>query len=170
MKTLIGGGIVACALLVARVTAAPASTPAVDPAERGAVLGVVQQFFDAMAARDVVAARRTLLPDGQFYVVRADASGTVTRRTHEDYLARLSEGKERLLERIWDPIVTVHGRIATVWAPYDFHRDGGFSHSGVDAFTLIRTGEGWRIASLVYTVEPAVPSRHPAGPPARAGR
>jgi hypothetical protein len=47
----------------------------------------------------------------------------------------------------------MQGRIATVWAPYDFWIDGKFSHCGVDAFDLIKTDKGWRIAGGAYTVE-----------------
>jgi hypothetical protein len=47
----------------------------------------------------------------------------------------------------------MQGRIATVWAPYDFWIDGKFSHCGVDAFDLIKTDKGSRIAGGAYTVE-----------------
>ena len=40
-----------------------------------------------------------------------------------------------------------------IWTPYDFHIDGRFSHSGVDVFTVVRTADGWRIASIAYTVD-----------------
>ena len=40
-----------------------------------------------------------------------------------------------------------------VWTPYDFHIDGRFSHSGIDVFTVVRTADGWRIASIAYTVD-----------------
>ena len=48
---------------------------------------------------------------------------------------------------------SVHGLIATVWAPYDFWIDGKLSHCGIDAFDLIKTEDGWKIAGGVYTVE-----------------
>ncbi|MFQ5529997.1 MAG: hypothetical protein ACE5FP_06550, partial [Gemmatimonadota bacterium] len=56
-----------------------------------------------------------------------------------------------LLERMWDPTVHIDGRLATVWTPYDFYRDGEFSHCGVDVFVIARTGDGWKIVSLVDT-------------------
>lgn len=134
--------------------------------DRQAVLDVIQKFFDTMAAKDTEGAKATLLADGQYYAVRDDANGQIVRRrTHEEYLAGLATGKGRSLERMWDATVMVHGRIAMVWTPYDFHRDGKFTHSGIDAFTLVKTDGGWKIAGVVYTVEPNVPSRHPAGPP-----
>jgi hypothetical protein len=41
--------------------------------------------------------------------------------------------------------------MAQVWAPYDFHLDGKFSHCGVDMFTLVQGKDGWRIAAIAYT-------------------
>jgi hypothetical protein len=54
---------------------------------------------------------------------------------------------------MWDPTVLIDGDIAMVWTRYDFHIDGEFSHCGVDAVLLLRTDDGWRIASLAWTSE-----------------
>jgi hypothetical protein len=130
------------------------------------VLQVVQRFFDAMAARNPVACRATLAPEGQLQALKETAAGAaVSYKTLGDFAAGLSTWKERPLERIWNPTVLVQDRIATVWAPYDFHRDGKFSHSGIDVFTLMRAGDDWKIVSLAFTMQPHVPSQHPAGPP-----
>jgi len=40
-----------------------------------------------------------------------------------------------------------------VWAAYDFHLDGAFSHCGIDNFSLVKIGEEWKVVSLTYTVE-----------------
>src|SRR4051812_32925231 len=132
---------------------------------RASVLAVVQRFFDAMAARDPVACRATLAPEGQLQALKDDAkSATVSYRLLSEFADRLPTWTERPLERIWNPTVLVQERIATVWAPYDFHRDGKFSHSGIDVFTLMRASDGWKIVSLAFTMQPNVPSQHPAGP------
>ena len=137
----------------------------IDPA-RGAVLAVVQRFFDAMAARDSGACRATLASEGQLQVLNEKAGGpTLGYRLLGEFADRLPSMKERPLERIWNPTVLIEGRLATVWAPYDFHRDGKFSHSGIDVFTLMRTGDAWKIVSLAFTIQSDVPSAHPAGPP-----
>jgi hypothetical protein len=54
---------------------------------------------------------------------------------------------------MWNPEVRVRGDIATIWTPDDFWIDGEFSHCGTDSFHLIRSPEGWRITSGLYTVE-----------------
>lgn len=130
------------------------------------VIAAVQRLFDAMAARDTAAARAVLVPEGLFVAVRTgEAEPVVSATPHADFLARLASPGERWLERMWEPQVLVHGLVAVVWTRYDFYRDGAFSHCGVDAFSLVRTAEGWKIASAVYSVETAGCPPSPLGPP-----
>ena len=123
-------------------------------AERDAVLTVVQAFFDTMTAKDVEGARKVLMPQGRFHAMDMRKPKIDPRSfSNEEYFAQLQAMKEVARERIWNPEARVHGLIATVWAPYDFWRDGKFSHCGIDAFDLIKTGEGWKIAGGSYTLE-----------------
>lgn len=124
------------------------------PSDREAVLATVQAFFDTMAARDAVGAQRLLMPEGAFHSVRMQDGKWVLRTfTNQSYLKDLPGTKQRVRERIWSPEVRIRGLIATVWAPYDFWRDGRLSHCGVDAFDLVRTDDGWKIGGGTYTVE-----------------
>jgi hypothetical protein len=127
-----------------------------QPSEEKAVLAAVQRLFDAMASHDSAAAQQVLIPEGRYFSVRDTGAGAaVGGATHKEFAERLAGGKEDMRERMWDSKVLIHGRIAVVWTPYDFHRNRKFSHCGVDAFNLIKTSEGWKIAGFVYTVEPA---------------
>lgn len=144
------------------------ASPVQAQTSRDSILGTVQQFFDALGTRDVQMARQGMIMDGQYHRVREDAGQTsIQRVTFEEFASTLSSSDVVLLERMWEPTVLHHGPIAMVWTDYDFHRDGNFSHCGVDAFHLVRTDSGWKISSIVFTVEPqgCVPS--PLGPPTR---
>jgi hypothetical protein len=44
--------------------------------------------------------------------------------------------------------------MAVVWTPYQFDRDGKRSYCGIDVFNLVEVDRAWRIASVMYTVEP----------------
>lgn len=130
------------------------SPPASATTDRDAVLAVVQAFFDTMAARDVAGARRILIPEGRLYAIRQqDGKSIIRARTHQEYLAELERSKKSLRERMWNPEVRIQGLLATVWTPYDFWVDGKLSHCGADAFQLIKTDEGWKIAGGAYTIE-----------------
>ena len=126
-------------------------SPAQTSIDRDAVLKVVQAFFDTMTAKDVDGAREILVPQGRFHAMRVGAEPRSL--SNEEYLAQLQASKQTMRERIWNPEVRVHGPIATMWAPYDFWIDGKFSHCGIDAFDLIKTEKGWKIAGGTYTIE-----------------
>ncbi len=154
---------------VGQLVARAADVPAADSpdAAKASVLAVVQRFLDALGARDTVACKATLAPEGQLQALNeGGAKGpTISYRLLGEFADRLATGKDRPLERIWNPTVLVQGRIASVWAPYDFYRDGKFSHSGIDVFTLMRAGDDWKIVNLAFNMQPHVPSQHPDGPP-----
>lgn len=52
----------------------------------------------------------------------------------------------------------IDNELATVWTPYEFYIkelptvEEHLSHSGVDSFQLYKTVEGWKIISLVYSI------------------
>jgi hypothetical protein len=123
--------------------------------EREAVMKTVQAFFDTMTAHDVEGARQILQPQGRFHAMTMkDGKPDVRAFSNEEYFADLQAGsKRKMQERIWNPEIRINGLIANVIAPYDFWIDGKFSHCGIDAFDLIKTEEGWKIAGGVYTVE-----------------
>lgn len=155
-------------LLGLQSVARPADASRVETPEaaKASVLAVVQRFCDALAARDPAACRATVAPEGQLQALNEGPKGpTIGYRLLGEFADRLPAMKERPLERFWNPTVLVQGRIATVWASYDFHRDGKFAHSGIDVFTLMRAGDEWKIVNLAFTMQPHVPSQHPAGPP-----
>jgi hypothetical protein len=152
--------------ILALAGAGPSGLAAQAPED--AVLRAVDELFAAMAAGDAERAGHVLLPEGQWVSVRpgADGAEVVAVMPHHQVLERLAEGTERWLERYWDPQVMVHGPVAVVWTPYDFYRDGEFSHCGMEAFTLVRGPDGWRITGATYTVEPTGCPPSPLGPPA----
>jgi hypothetical protein len=156
-------------LAVALIACAPdiASAQSASAADREAVLAVVQTFFDTMASGDVAAQRAVMVPEGRFFALGQPKPGepqAVRTFTNQESLDRLATGKRKLRERMWNPEVRIHGPIAVVWTPYDFWIDGKFSHCGVDAFNLVKTPEGWKLAGGLYTVERTDCAPSPLGP------
>ena len=147
-----------------RTAAAPDSGPTGD--DRGAVVKVVQQFFDALRDKDGAALTATCTAGAQFTSGRPATDGyAVKSRPVEADAARIAASKDAWLERMWSPTVHLDGRIAVVWTRYDFHLNGKMSHNGLDCFTLIKTDQGWKIVCGAYTVEPGTKTENPAGPP-----
>jgi hypothetical protein len=117
------------------------------------VLSLVQQFFDALEEQDTASLREMFLKDAHNYAVWKMKDSVVVRgqtpagiRFKADQII-----KERMREA--STVVKVEGNIAMVWAPYDLWVNDIFSHCGVDVFTMINSSQGWKIASVSYTIE-----------------
>jgi hypothetical protein len=131
--------------------------------EESAVIAVAQRLFDAMKTHDADAARALALPGARHVSVRPD--GKVNDVPHEQFATRIGAAKEEWLERMWSPKVLIRGNVAVLWADYDFHRAGKFTHCGVDSFSFVKTPEGWKMAGISYTVEPTGCAPSPLGEP-----
>lgn len=153
------------ALALALMSVSPLT--AQSPAE-AEVLQVVDRFFTTLADRDSSGMAALLLPDGVMYATLVDEPGRPPLRvTHAEYLASLRQIKGRPVERYWSPVVQVDGSVATVWAPYDLHVDGDFSHCGSDVFTMVKDTGGWRIAGGVFSMRRKGCPQSPLGPVTR---
>jgi len=120
--------------------------------EKDAV-AAVQKLFDGMAAHDAAAIKSTMLQDARLYSVRADGSMGASTLAN-DFANQIASAKVALIERFTaEPKVLIRGRMAQVWGEYELLRDGKFGHCGVDSASLFQTSEGWKIATIVYTVE-----------------
>jgi hypothetical protein len=117
-----------------------------------------------MAARDALAAQDLFVPDAGLFSL--GTSGKANRMPLIDFLNAVGSGKAEWKERIWTPTVLTHGPIAVVWAPYDFHLNGNFTHCGYDSISLLKTAAGWKITYISDTRE-TEGCVNPIGPPAR---
>ena len=140
---------------------APAAGQTPDP--RDEVLAVAQGLFDAMEAGDTAAVRAAFAPGALLLGLRTRADGTVAyqRLTVDQFVGFMARDTRGVwLERAFHPEVRISGTLATVWADYDFHLGGEFSHCGVDALQLLRFEDGWKIVSLADTyVRDGCPAR-----------
>ncbi len=123
----------------------------------------VQRLFDAMAAHNADAARAVFTPGAELLAVRAN--GQISKSTGEEFASHVGAAKDAWVERMWNPKVLISGRLAVVWADYDFHLNGNFSHCGVDSVTLVKASGEWKISGIAYTTEKSGCAPSPLGTP-----
>ena len=154
-------------LILATVAGLATASPllAQAKADTAAVIQAVQRLFDGMHRQDTSAIRSVLLPQAQLYGARSAADSVVRPTAADQFVKAFGPGGPVMLERMWQPQVRIEGPVATVWAPYDFHHGSQFSHCGIDAFTLIQRPDGWKIAGIVFTVQPTGCKPSPLGAP-----
>ena len=155
-------GLFACLLSVC-VSMPLAAQPRSQDEE--AVVAVVQRIFDAMEKCDPATIRALSLPEGRLFRLTPGSDQPPRSTTLDDFAAQFATCNRTLLERMWAPQVRVHKGIATLWAPYDFWLNGAFSHCGIDSFEMLKTADGWKLASGTYTVEREGCAPSPLGPP-----
>ena len=119
---------------------------------------VADKLFEAMRAKNADAIRATFLEKGQLTALDKPRDGnglSTTRNYSADAFAKLiSEAKgAELIEKMPDKEVRIYGDAAIVSGRYTFHVGEKFSHCGTNAFHLLRTADGWRIANATSTLE-----------------
>jgi hypothetical protein len=124
------------------------------PDEKEKIVSVVKQFFAVLESRDVKDAQKILIPKGVSISLREEGKGETVRITNfQEFMDSFSKWKDNYKEIMSNPKVLIHNGIAVLWADYKFYVNGKFSHCGVDAFSLIKTDNNWKIAGIIYTVE-----------------
>lgn len=111
------------------------------------VMAVVDHLFDAMRAKDAATLRSLFHAEARLHTAGGASQGTPI----EGFIRNVVGSTAHLDEVTFDEEVLVDGALSVAWTPYNLFVDGEFSHCGVDAFTLVRTDDGWKILQVVDT-------------------
>lgn len=119
-------------------------------ADREAAYAVITKLFDAMRARDTASMRAAFVPNASMQSLTPRG---VTFDSIGGWIASVGRAPAGLLldERLANAVVQVSDNLATVWVDYWFFAGERLSHCGVDAISLVREGDQWRIFSIVDT-------------------
>jgi hypothetical protein len=150
VKQIKGFSLTGLALFLCCIGAVPSAQAQNE--EKEALL-VAQGLLNAINESDTAAFRRLFLPGAMIYTVREKDGQPVaaSRSPFKDTFRRGTVIREVMIDT--GVKVLVHGHMAQVWAPYNLWVNDVFSHCGIDVFTLIKTPQGWRVATLSYTIE-----------------
>jgi reactive intermediate/imine deaminase len=121
--------------------------------ERRAVLGVVSRLFDGMRAGDSAMVRSVFHPQAQLATAIVRQGSAIVEVDNLDKFIQAvgTPHAEVWDERLSNTTVQVDGTLASVWTDYSFYLGDRFSHCGVDAFHLAKTGTDWKIVGLADT-------------------
>lgn len=131
-----------------------------DTEDKKAAGAVADKLFEAMQKKDGAAIRALFLDGGQLTALDKPKSGegfSTTRNFSGDAFAKMiSEAKGgEFIEKMPEKEVRIYGDAAVVYGKYTFHVGEKFSHCGANAFHLLRTENGWKIANATSTIETA---------------
>jgi len=120
------------------------------------IKSVILKTFSAMKSVDSVALKSCFTEKALLHISQVRPEGNVVREVCiANFIQNVMSRKpgdmdERVLS--WGPILIDH-EIATAWVPYEFYLNGKFSHKGVDVFLLIKTGNEYKIQTLLYNMQ-----------------
>ena len=125
-----------------------------NDSEKEAVKNVIKQTFKAMLAADTVLLKSCFAPGAIMHVVQNQKDSVVVRTSKvADFVASIGKQQPGTLdERSFDEIIYIDRELASAWAPYTFHRNGQFSHKGIDSFQFVKLKDGWKIQYLIYNM------------------
>ncbi len=123
-------------------------------ADSMAVKVVVNRLFTGMRTGDSSLVSQSFTADATLQSVSLTPDGTIKvgKDAIDGFVKAVGTPHNEVWdERVYDLRIQVDGPMATVWAPYKFYLGEKFSHCGVNAFTLFKTENGWKIASITDT-------------------
>lgn len=118
-----------------------------------AVKSTVNEFFDYLGTQDTVLLKEIVFVEGQLWTVNHfNEPSRIRSRFFKDDMGTFNpETTYREVPKSFD--IKIHRGMAMAWVPYEFYVNDEFSHCGVDIFTLVKTGDRWKIANCSYTLE-----------------
>lgn len=118
-------------------------------------LAVINKMFTEMANHNPPAIAEVYTKEANLAaIIKTKEGKTVVRAfTGEAFSKNFAEKRGEIKEDMYAPKVEVDGDFAMVWGRYVFFIDSKISHCGVNAFHLVKTETGWKIANASSTID-----------------
>lgn len=135
-----------------------------DAAQRDSILQPIRTMFACMLQADTSQFASCFAPGARLETAGGlNPKQGIKPESLADFARTIASLKPGMAdERIEIGSVQSDGKIAMVWTTYSFWLDGKLSHCGINAFTLVKATDGWKIQYVLDTRyrEPCV-SRQP---------
>ena len=124
-------------------------------ADEDQIKAVILKTFSAMKSVDSVALKSCFMSNAMLHISQVKPEGNTLREVPADkFIQNVMTRKpgdmdERVLS--WGPIL-IDQEIATAWVPYEFYFNGKFTHKGVDVFIFVKSGNEFKIKTLLYNM------------------
>ena len=122
-------------------------------AQQGDVKKVIEDFFVAFHAMDTIKIK-DFCDDKMMLKIIEENKNQVFTESFSDFLKSIADAPKEMKfqENVLSYDIKIEGKLASVWAPYEFYVNGKLSHKGVDVFQLFNDKGKWKIISLIYNI------------------
>jgi ketosteroid isomerase-like protein len=129
-------------------------TSAYSQAQNQEIQKVVEIFFEAFHAKDTLKLQSLCDETMILQSISENAKGTkLSNEKPQAFFKSIASipAELKFQERIMSFSIQVDGSMAHAWTPYEFYLNGKLSHKGVNAFTLFKKDNSWKIVHLIDT-------------------
>jgi ketosteroid isomerase-like protein len=137
-------------------------------ADEAAIEQVMKQYHAAILARDGATLSGLFLPDANLWLnvltdsayARAQAKSPTAQKvrvsSYRDFAKLVSATTKSFDPEHSNVVIHTDGTIAAVYFDFVFNVDGKANNRGSETWQLVKSADGWRIASIIYSSEPPV--------------
>ncbi|MGB6133670.1 MAG: nuclear transport factor 2 family protein [Acidobacteriaceae bacterium] len=136
-------------------------------AQVAAIEQVMKQYHEAVVTHNGAALSALFLPDANLWLSvltdsaydRAQAKGAkdpkVKAGSYRDFAKVVSSTPKAFDPEHSNVVILTDGTIAAVYFDFVFNVDGKAENRGSETWQLVKTVDGWRIAAITYSSDPA---------------
>ena len=137
-------------------------------ADEAAIEQVMKQYHAEILAHDGTALSGLFLPDANVWLnvltdseyARAQAKSPTAQKvrvsSYRDFAKLVSATTKSFDPEHSNVVIHTDGTIAAVYFDFVFNVDGKVNNRGSETWQLVKSADGWRIASIIYSSEPPV--------------
>ena len=114
----------------------------------------IETFFEGFHHRDTVLLHQVCADKMILQSIEENSTGSSLTEEPSHFFYRSVASMPKSLkfnEQILSYTTQVDGAMGHAWTPYEFYLDGKFSHKGVNAFTLFKEKDQWKIIYIIDT-------------------
>lgn len=123
-------------------------------AQNKEVQQTIETFFDGFHQRDSIKIKSVCANAMILQSISEGKKGVkLKNESPSDFYRSIATipNEMQFQEKILSYTIQVDGTMAHAWTPYEFYINGKLSHSGVNAFTLFKEDNVWKIIHLIDT-------------------
>ena len=123
-------------------------------AQNQEVQKTIETFFEGFHAKDTVKIKSVCSDKMLLQSIAENAKGAkLTDESVKEFYTSIATipANFDFQEKILSYSIQVDGTMAHAWTPYEFYMNGKLSHKGVNAFTLFKENDMWKIIYVIDT-------------------
>ncbi|MBS7787736.1 nuclear transport factor 2 family protein [Flavobacterium sp. CYK-55] len=118
------------------------------------IRNTIETFFEGFHHRDTVLLHQVCADKLILQSIEENANGNKLTEEPQQFFYRSIASMPQTLkynEQILGYTIQVDGSMGHAWTPYEFYLNGKLSHKGVNAFTLFKEKDRWKIVYIIDT-------------------